>query len=383
MTETLEQVLDRPVGLWQRGGGPCDDVAVSSRARLARNLRDLVYPPKMDAADAKLLFDRVQAAGRQVPERLGSFAFDPLSGVPGIGRQILVEKHLVSPQLAREARGAILLRADERLSAMVYEEDHLRIQALFAGLQPDAAWRLASQFDDALEADLSWAFSERLGYLSTCPTNVGTALRASVMLHLPGLCWTGRIAVLLTGLAKVGLVARGLYGEGSSAAGDLFQVSNQTSLGPSEEDLVAHLTAAVREIVSHERSAREALWNESRHAVEDRVCRAYGILTHARVLPSVEALKLLSEVRLGAVLRVLPSLAADRWTELLVLSRPGFLQRHAGAAPPERRDVTRATILRQRLQAVLGESVCHVDGEDRARLGGQVGGRGGEASPPP
>lgn len=350
---TLQQVLDRPVGLWQRGGGPADDVAVSSRVRLARNLQDVPFPPRMQPPDVRALLQRVRDVGGGLPAELGEFAFAEMADVPAIDRQVLVEKHLISPQLAQEARGALLVRGDEQLSAMVLEEDHLRLQALYPGLQPEAAWRAASRLDDALEASLSWAFSERLGYLSTCPTNLGTGLRASVMLHLPALCWSGRIAGLLAGLGKVGLVARGLYGEGTSAGGELFQVSNQTSLGQPEEDLIAHLTGAAREIVAHERSAREALVGRSRHALEDRVCRAYGLLTNARVMSSAEALKLLSEVRLGAVLGILPPLPTDRWTELLVLSRPGFLQRQAGEAAPERRDVLRATLLRQRLTAAF------------------------------
>ena len=375
-TQTMEQVLSRPVGPWQRVDGPADDVAISSRARLARNLADVPFPPRMGDAEAQALLARVRQTGERLPVALGSFSFEALADVAPLDRDVLVEKHLCSPQLAGDGRGALLLRSDEQLSAMVLEEDHLRLQALFPGLQPEAAWGLASQLDDALEADLTWAFSDRLGYLSTCPTNLGTAMRVSVMLHLPALCWSGRIAGLLAGLGKVGLVARGLYGEGSAAAGDLFQISNQTSLGQSEEDLVAHLAAAAREIVNRERSAREALWNEARVALEDRVCRAYGILANARVLSSAEALRLLSEVRFGSLLQVLPPLPAHRWTQLLVLSQPGFLQRRQGASAPAQRDVVRATVLRQQLQAVLG-------GEEAAEGGGGAGAHGeGDAADP-
>jgi protein arginine kinase len=349
----LEQTLRQPIGAWQRELGPAIDVAVSSRVRLARNLADLPFPPRMQAADVDRLLRRVEDAARRLPAELGRFAFCRLDALAPLDRQVLVEKHLISPQHAQQARGGLLLRGDEQLSVMVLEEDHLRLQALCPGLQPSKAWELAGRLDDALERELDWAFSEELGYLATCPTNVGTGLRASVMLHLPALAWTGRIGPLLSELGKVGVVARGLYGEGTAAAGNLFQVSNQTSLGQSEQELVAHLEAVAQQIVARERSTREALLAERRAEVEDRVWRAYGILTTARLLSSAEALQLLSDLRLGCELHVLPPLRADRWAELLVLTRAGFLQRQDGQAGPDRRDRRRAEMLRLRLQAAL------------------------------
>jgi len=235
----------------------------------------------------------------------------------------------------------------------VLEEDHLRLQALRPGLQLPEAWAMASLADDALEASLEWAFSEEWGYLATCPTNVGTALRASVMLHLPALGWTGRIAPLLAGLGKVGVLVRGMYGEGTSASGNIYQMSNQTSLGQPESEIAGHLQSVCREVIEHERGAREALYREMREAVEDRVGRAYGILSNARIMNSAEALPLLSDLRLGVDLHILPPLSADLWSELLVLTRAGFLQRQEGAETPHKRDVARATLLRKRLAAAL------------------------------
>jgi len=353
---TMAAALGRPIGLWQRGEAPSADVAVSSRVRLARNLADLPFPPKMQPADVESLLVRIERAVREVPSELGTFTFARLGDLTPLDRQVLFEKHLISPQHAQQGRGAVLLRGDEQLSAMVVEEDHLRLQALFPGLQLRAAWETASRLDDALERSVDWAFSEDVGFLSTCPTNVGTAMRASVMLHLPALCWAGRIGPLVAGLGKVGVVARGLYGEGSAAAGNLFQVSNQTSLGQSEPELVEHLEAVAREIVSRERSAREALVAERGEAVEDRVWRAYGLLSSARLLTSGEALQLLSDLRLGSDLHILPPLSADRWAELLVLTRSGFLQRQDGEAPPGRRDARRAEMVRHRLAAALTPS---------------------------
>lgn len=353
MAGDLDPTLREPIGAWQRGDAPMSDVAVSSRVRLARNVADLPFPPRMQPADVQTLLERVAQASEHVSGGLGPFTFCLLRDLAPVDRQVLVEKHLISPQHAQQARGAVLVQADEQLSAMVLEEDHLRLQALFPGLQLSAAWELVGRFDDALEQTCDWAFSEELGYLATCPTNLGTAMRASVMLHLPALAATGRLAALLAELGKVGVVARGLYGEGSAAAGNLFQVSNQTSLGPSEPELAAHLEAVARELVARERSAREAVLAERRAEVEDRVWRAYGLLSNARLLTSAEALQLLSDLRLGCDLHVLPPLPPARWAELLVLTRSGFLQRQDGTAPAERRDQRRAERVRQRLKEAL------------------------------
>jgi protein arginine kinase len=253
---------------------------------------------------------------------------------------------------------------------MILEEDHMRLQALFPGLQCAQALELAGRLDDALEAHCEWAFSDQLGYLATCPTNLGTAMRASVMLHLPALCWSGRIGHLLAELGKVGIVARGLYGEGTESSGNLFQLSNQATLGTSESELAAHLEAVAREVVARERSAREALLAERRALVEDRVWRAYGILSNARLLSSAEAMQLLSDLRLGSDLQLLPRLRPDLWAELLVLTRVGFLQRQDGEAPPQSRDVRRAEMMRSRLKAAL------VAGSREAEDGGPGSGTG-------
>lgn len=352
MSPQLEEVLGRPAAGWQRTPAPMDDVALSSRVRLARNVSDLPFSPTLTSEQAKELLARVEKAiqGETV---MGTFSFDRLEDLSAVDRRVLVEKHLISPMHARDARGAVFLRADEALSGMVFEEDHIRLQTMCPGLQLAEAWELASRLDDVLEEHLEWSFSEELGYLSTCPTNVGTAMRASAMLHLPALTWTGRIEALLAGLAKVGVVVRGMYGEGSAAAGGIFQISNQTSLGQSERDLAEHLQSVCHQVIEHERRAREALYEEMREAVEDRVGRAYGILTNARIMSSSEALPLLSDLRLGVVLGILPSLTLDAWSELLVLTRAGFLQRQEGADSPQKRDVVRATMLRRRLAASL------------------------------
>jgi protein arginine kinase len=353
MPAALDAVLSRPIGTWQRGEAPAADVAVSSRVRLARNFDNLPFPPRMQPDDRQALLQRVRELAGELPAELGEFVFVEMESLAPLDRQVLVEKHLISPQHAQQAQGALVLREDEQLSAMVLEEDHIRLQALFPGLQCSAALELAGRMDDALEAKCDWAFSDALGYLTTCPTNLGTAMRASVMLHLPALCWTGRIGPLLAELGKVGIVARGLYGEGTASAGNLFQLSNQTTLGATEGELAAHLDAVAREVVTRERSAREALLAERGSVVEDRVWRAFGILSNARLLTSAEAMQLLSDMRLGSDLQILPRLRPDLWAELLVLTRVGFLQRQDGEAPPGSRDVRRAEMMRSRLREAL------------------------------
>jgi protein arginine kinase len=270
-----------------------------------------------------------------------------------VERHVLVEKHLVSPDFLKgnPAGKAVVIRQDETVSIMVNEEDHLRIQCLMPGLALQECWELAGAVDDALEATLEYAFNEEFGYLSACPTNVGTGLRASVMMHLPGLAATGMIEEVIPGLSKLGLTVRGLYGEGTKAAGSFFQVSNQITLGRQEEEIINNLTALVRRLVSQEREARRRLHQEQRGALEDRVFRSYGVLQYARVLTSEEAMRSLSDLRLGLALKIIKRIPLSLVSELMVLSQPAFLIRLAGKElKPAERDVLRAQLIRERLQ---------------------------------
>src|SRR5690606_2870971 len=214
--------------------------------------------------------------------------------------QVLVEKHLISPALANESRcGALILDRTESVSIMVNEEDHLRIQCLYSGFQVKEAWDKASRIDDLFEEAVDYAFDETRGYLTSCPTNVGTGIRASVMMHLPALVMTKQINRILQAVTQVGLAVRGLYGEGSEALGNLFQISNQITLGQSEEEIIDNLHNVARQILEHEKAARQRLLAESRIRLEDRICRSYGTLRHAVVMDSKEAAQRLSDVRLG------------------------------------------------------------------------------------
>lgn len=335
------------------GTGPHAEVVLSSRIRLARNLDNLPFPQRMSEADAARLLAAAEEGVREInligfPSKVELYR---LADTTPLDRQVLVDKHLISPMQSREAMArAVAISADESISIMVNEEDHLRIQVLAPGLQLQEAWRVASQVDDALEQRIQYAFDEHLGYLTACPTNVGTGLRASVMMHLPALVLTQQAGRLFHNLSQLGLVVRGLYGEGTEAAGHIFQISNQTSLGKAEEEVVTNLEAIARTVIETEEQARRHLHREMRLQIEDRVARAYGLLSNARVITSEEAMRLLSDVRLGIALGVLPPIEYRKLNELMVAMQPAFLQRTEGRElNPLERDVKRADLIRSHL----------------------------------
>ncbi len=346
---------------WVQGEGALQDVVLSSRVRLARNLQAYPFPQLQTEQSANEMLRQLEdfvtlGSGKG---HAGNLQFLPLDRVAAVDRQVLVEKHLISPDLARSKNigTAVIVRDDEALSVMINEEDHLRIQCLLPGFQLAECWQLASRLDDLLEDKLDYAFSQEHGYLTACPTNAGTGLRASVMMHLPGLVITQQIGSVLAAISQVGLVVRGLYGEGTQASGNIFQISNQITLGPSEEEIISNLSAVIKQIVEQERASRRALQQNSRLALEDKVCRAYGILTNARQLTSKEAIGLLSEVRLGASLGIIPGLRTKLLNELLVLIQPAMLERAAGERMSEGvRDQKRAEVVRRRLAPSLNDT---------------------------
>ncbi len=345
--DRLKNVLSK----WMEGTGPDSDVVLSSRVRLARNVQGLVFPHLMPPEQARALVDRVEAifSVRKGDPETGEIRVYRLWELPALERLVLVEKHLISPQHARERRpGALLVRADEAVSVMVNEEDHLRIQCLVPGLQLEEAYRLAGVFDDLLEDRLDYAYDQRYGYLTACPTNVGTGLRASVMVHLPALVISNQIGRVIAAISKLGLVVRGLYGEGTEAQGNIFQVSNQITLGRSEEEIIANLKALSKQIIEQERQAREQMQREMKEQLVDRVCRAYGLLANARIMSTQEAMQHLSDVRLGVDLKLVSGVTPRVLNELLVLTRPAHLQQLSGQElGPFERDVRRATLIRE------------------------------------
>lgn len=274
-----------------------------------------------------------------------------MADLPALDRQFLIERHLISRDLsdAHRPRG-LLVSADETLSVMVNEEDHVRIQSLVSGLALAQGWELADVLDDELDAVLDYAFSDELGYLTSCPTNVGTGMRVSVLVHLPSLVLTKQISKVLQGLGQIGLAVRGFYGEGSEVMGNFFQVSNQTTLGRTERESLDILEKATRQLLSHEERARDLLLREARHVLEDKIWRAYGTLRHARSITSQEVVSLTSAARFGLALELAGLPDVRTLNEILVFSQPAHLQKMVGRPmdAPER-NVERASFVRARL----------------------------------
>ncbi len=346
------EFAEKALSPWMGKDGPDKDVVLSSRIRVARNLQSSPFPLLSTPAQSKDIMEQllsVAESGRL--NGLGELPTYRLEELTELEKLVLVEKHLISPALAGESRnGALILARNEDVSIMINEEDHLRIQCLYPGFQIREAWEYASKIDDIFEESVDYAFDEKYGYLTSCPTNVGTGIRASVMMHLPALVLTGQINRILSAVTQVGLAVRGLYGEGSEATGNLFQVSNQITLGQSETEIIDNLYSVARQIIGHEKAARERLLVDSRPRIEDRIRRSYGILSYAGIMDSKEAAQRLSDVRLGVHLGLLPEANPEVLNELLVSTQPGFLQQTFGEAlTPEQRDMKRAQMIRSRL----------------------------------
>lgn len=353
---SLKETVNSPYSKWLDASGPESDVIISSRVRLARNLVGNPFPHLLGPENADKILYALQTAIHQkgMQETVGKLEICRMTELSPTERQILVEKHLISPDLLEqpEKRG-VVLRNDEVISIMVNEEDHLRIQCLLPGLQLKECWDLANAVDDGLEQTLDFAFAEEQGYLTSCPTNVGTGLRASVMLHLPALVLTQQINAVLITLSKLGLTVRGLYGEGTQATGNLFQVSNQVTLGLTEEEIIDNLIMVAMQLVTQERTARRALYKDQQHQIEDRVWRAYGLLKYARTMASSDAMALLSDLRLGVDLGIIPDIPAGLIMELIIMTRPAFLNKLKGTElNPYQRDIYRATLIRERLNSL-------------------------------
>jgi len=333
---------------WLRSGGRDGDVVISSRIRLARNVAGFPFLTRASASQQQEVEETVREAVLK-SECAPDLEYHSLPDAPAEQRQLFVERHLISRELAEADHPCgVGFGHDEKLSIMVNEEDHVRIQGLHAGLELGETWRFVDEADTAIERHIAYAFDPDLGYLTACPTNVGTGIRVSVMLHLPALTLTGELQKVLASAAKIDFAVRGTYGESSEAFGDFYQISNQKTLGRPEEEIIAKLEAVIPQVVAYERRVRKALLKEDRATVEDRVFRAYGILTHARSVATEEALHLLSQLRLGANLGILPGLTADDISPLFVLTQPAHLQRlHERELAPDGLDVARADLLRQ------------------------------------
>jgi len=337
-------------GEWLRGSGPEADIVISSRVRLARNVADFPFVSRASPQDRALIEERLRETIIGL-ERSGEMLYLDVEELGNVDRQFLVERHLISREHAEsEGVRAVAIDGRETFSVMINEEDHLRIQVMHSGLDLQGVWDQINRIDDAIEEKVTYAYDERLGYLTACPTNVGTGMRVSVMLHLPALVLTRQIEKVFRSLHKINLVVRGLYGEGSQAMGDFYQISNQVTLGRSETELTQQIQEVVPVIIDYERQARDFLVRESHQNLHDRVSRAYGILRNAQTISSEETLHLLSSVRMGVNLGLIRGLGIPAINELFIRTQPAHLQKLTGSELSRTdRDIERARYLRRHL----------------------------------
>ncbi len=339
---------------WLDASGPHSDIVLSTRVRLARNLQGHSFPERLADDERARVYDKVERAiGRT--QSLRENAAVEMAELSLRARQVLLERHLISRELfgnGREAPGGtgLLMSRSETLGAMVNEEDHLRIQSFLSGLRLREGFDLVDRLDEELGSEIPFAFHHEFGYLTSCPTNVGTGLRASVFVHLPGLVLTKEIGKVLQGLNQVGLTFRGLFGEGSEVVGNFFQISNQTTLGKSEEDLIDHLQKMVGRVIQYEMHAREVLLRDAPTVIEDKIWRAYALLRYARTLTFEEVMNLLSGIRLGVSLKLLQGLSVYTLNKIMIYTQAAHLEQAAGRELDQAEiDLHRAAYVRRSL----------------------------------
>lgn len=336
-----------------RREGPYDRIVLSSRVRLARNLKGIPFPGWAKKPDRLKSLELIRPAVEALPQMKDAFS-ETMDNLTPLEKNLLVERHLISREhAARNAGSGLVLNREESLCVMINEEDHLRMQALRPGLQLKQAWQAIDQIDSKLERKLELAFSTELGYLTACPTNLGTGIRVSAMLHLPGLVLAEHINQIIQAVNKLGLAVRGLYGEGTEALGNVFQVSNQKTLGDTESDIVERLNKVLLQIIEHEENARLTLLEKKSKVVYNHIGRAYGILANAHSISSKETMNHLSFMRLGVDLGMFVDFKRCSVDELFILTQPAHLQRQlADKLSVEERDILRADMLRERLEKV-------------------------------
>jgi len=335
---------------WLKGTGPNSDIVISSRIRLARNLTKVPFPHWAHPEEGEKVFLEIEKAKAKSDFLKNATTFK-LAEVDNVDKQLLVERHLMSYEHAQKPNHKALIIDDEEIiSIMVNEEDHLRIQVMQSGLNIFEAWNIINRIDDDLSKTLNYAFSEEWGYLTACPTNTGTGMRGSVMLHLPALVMSHHIDRVMSAIAKLSFTTRGLYGEGTQASGNFFQISNQVSLGHSEEEIISNINGLIRQIIDQEKQARETLLQTNRPVLEDRIHRSFGILKSAHIISSQETVELLSMVRLGYDLGLLKDIDGRKINELFIITQPAHLQKIEGKKiTQQERDVKRAQIIRSKL----------------------------------
>src|SRR6059058_4670328 len=336
-----------------RRKGPFDRIVMSRRVRLARNLKEASFPGWAKKPERVRVLELIRPAVESLPQLAGAFS-EAMDSLSTLDKQILVERHLISREHAAKSAGSgLVLNREETLCFMINEEDHIRMQALRPGLQLRQAWNAIDQADSLLEKRLDYAFNPEWGYLTACPTNIGTGIRVSAMLHLPGLVLGEQINPIIQSVNKLGLAVRGLYGEGTEALGNVFQVSNQMTLGESETAIVERLEKVLSQIIEHEENARGTLFEKKPKMVYNHIGRAYGILANAHSISSKETMNLLSLMRLGMDVGLFPGVDRSLADELFILTQPAHLQKqHSEKLSAEERDLLRSDMLREHLRNV-------------------------------
>lgn len=349
MSEDLD-ILLKQTSEWLRGTGPISDIVMSSRIRLARNFEKLPFATRATEKSQLEVLRITRAAIKQSTVFKEPHIFD-IGKMSEVDRQFLVERHLVSREhIVQPENKAVAVGQDEIISIMINEEDHLRIQAMRSGMNLPGAWEIIDELDDELSRVSPYAYSTDWGYLTCCPSNTGTGMRASVMVHLPALVISKQINKVLHTITKLGLTARGLYGEGTDASGNFFQISNQVSLGRAEPELIENIERIMKQVIEHEQTARDSLLSQNRVQLEDRIWRAFGILKYAKTMSSGETLDLLSAVRLGVDLGLMDGLDRTTVNHMFLYSQPAHLQKLEGKVlTTKERDAKRAELIRSRL----------------------------------
>lgn len=345
----LDEFIEN-TGEWLKGTGDSANIVMSSRIRLARNLADVPFPNKASKKELNLILSTVHNAIEQIGYFKNSSLFK-ISELDNVDKQFLIERHLISHDHATNPDGkAVLISREEVLSLMINEEDHLRIQVMQSGLNLDQTWEIINNIDDALSEFLNFSYSMHWGYLTACPTNTGTAMRGSVMLHLPALVMTKQINKVMAAISKLNFASRGFYGEGTQASGNIYQISNQLSLGHGELDVLQNIKGLIRQVIEQEEQARQALMLQNKPMLEDKIFRSCGLLRNARIVSSQETVDLLSMVRLGIDLGIIKDITRKTVNELFITIQPAHLQKIGGKKlNAAERDARRAALIRKKM----------------------------------
>lgn len=346
---TLDDFISN-TGEWLKGKGANSNIVMSSRIRLARNLTKTPFPNKAQKKDLDHILGVVLDAMKDSNFFKNSL-FLRISDIDSVDKQFLIERHLMSHEHAAQPDGkGLFISKEEVLSVMINEEDHLRIQVMQSGLNLDDTWEIASSIDDELSAKLDFAYSIHWGYLTACPTNTGTAMRGSVMLHLPALVMTKQINKVMAAISKLSFATRGFYGEGTQSTGNFYQISNQVSLGHSEQEVIQNINGLMRQVIEQEEQARQALLLQNKPMLEDKIFRSCGIMKNAHIISSQETVELLSMVRLGVDLGIVKDVDRNAINELFIMIQPAHLQKIEGKKlSASERDTKRASLIRSKL----------------------------------